>query len=299
MSGPDEIVVEADGGEFRPASTSRAATASLVLGLASLVCSFLTGLPGIIVAIIALVNISGSRGRLRGTGFAVTGLVLSCLSMLCLPALLLPAVQMVREAARRNKSILQMKEIAIALSTYETQHGEYPRVGGNDPSGGSQLSWRVHMLPFFQETQLYNEFHLDEPWDSDHNRQLIARMPAVFRNPNGNLDDGYTNYLAVAGPGTLFPGDGARMSQVNVRDGTSNTIILVEADADQAVIWTQPDDWQFDPNDPIRGLGNYRPGHVFLAMRADGSSIAVASSIDPSILAAAFTIAGDEVVDFQ
>ena len=37
------------------------------------------------------------------------------------------------------------------------------------------------MLPYLGEDALYKEFKLDEPWDSEHNRKLLARMPAVFK----------------------------------------------------------------------------------------------------------------------
>ena len=55
-----------------------------------------------------------------------------------------------------------------------------------------------------------------------------------------------------------------------MKDGTAKTILIVEADADQAVIWSKPDDWRFDANAPARDLGELR-GTGFLAAFADGS----------------------------
>src|SRR5262245_66309297 len=96
-------------------------------------------------------------------------------------ALLLPAVQAAREAARRNQSINNMKQITLGMQNHFTAKQTFPAPGG--APGASQLSWRVHILPFIEEEALYKEFHLDEPWDSPHNKALIAKMPAVFRNP--------------------------------------------------------------------------------------------------------------------
>src|SRR6202011_6136565 len=102
------------------------------------------------------------------------------------------------------------------------------------------------------------EFHLDERWDSEHNKALIARMPDVFRAPAANpklAADGKTTYLAPVGEATMFPaGRGVRLAEVT--DGTANTIQFVHADDDRAVVWTKPDDLQYDAKDPWKGLGN-------------------------------------------
>jgi hypothetical protein len=132
--------------------------------------------------------------------------------------------------------------------------------------GGSQLSWRVHLLPFMEEEALYEQFHLDEPWDSEHNKTLIAKMPLVYVVPSTDFPPGETSYLAVTGPGTAFGDGSAGMKLRDMVDGTSRTILVVEAD--QSVPWTKPDDYQFDPQNPIQGLGNIRPGG-FLAAFAD------------------------------
>ena len=103
----------------------------------------------------------------------------------------------------------------------------------------------MQILPFLDERKLYQEFHLNEPWDSEHNRKLIARMPDVFKNPK--LDKpGMTNYLAVVGKECVFNGSPKGLGFKHVTDGTSNTIALVEANADLATEWTKPQDWNFD-----------------------------------------------------
>jgi hypothetical protein len=274
------------------------AITSLVLGIVSFFCWLFTGLPAVVLGIIALGRIKRSRGQLTGDGLAIAGIVTGAVSsLMVLPimiALLLPAVQAAREAARRNQSIYNMKTILLAQHNYKDSHGGFPAPGG-DVGAGSQLSWRVHILPYLEQQALYDQFHLDEPWDSEHNRALIARMPDVFRNPNGNLPPGITSYLLVTGPSTAFRDADASPRMQDFADGMSNTIMVVEADPDQAVEWTKPQDWQYDPNNPTRGLGSLRH-HGFLAGYADGHVLFIDSSLDPVVLKAMMTPAGGEVL---
>ena len=65
-----------------------------------------------------------------------------------------------------------------------------------DKQGKRLLNWHVMVLPYLEQTALYQEFHQDEPWDSEHNRKLIEKMPAVFRSVGGNAKPGTTRFLA-------------------------------------------------------------------------------------------------------
>ena len=210
-----------------------------------------------------------------------------------LVALLLPAVQAAREAARRNQSINNLKQLSLGILTYENAKRILPTQAICDKDGKPLLSWRVQILPYLEQKQLYDQFHLDEPWDSEHNKSLIPRMPRVYANPNAKVADGKTNYLAVAGKECLFDGTDKPVGLRNVTDGTSLTITIVEADADKAVEWTKPDDWHFDPNNPTAGLGHVRPGG-WLAAFLDGHIEFISNSVDPSLVKAMMTKAGGE-----
>jgi prepilin-type processing-associated H-X9-DG protein len=214
-----------------------------------------------------------------------------------LVAMLLPAVQAAREAARRNQSMNNLKQLVLSLHNYADSHKKFPAHAIYSKEGKPLLSWRVQVLPYLEEQALYNEFHLDEPWDSPHNRTLIARMPEVFANPSlAAAAEGKTNCLAVVGKNCVFDGSKDGIGFAQISDGTSKTIVLVEADADQAVEWTKPDDWEFDAKNPKAGIGQFRPGGCNAAW-ADGRVSFLSNGIDPEILKALMTRNGREVID--
>ncbi|MFW6114636.1 MAG: DUF1559 domain-containing protein, partial [bacterium] len=79
-------------------------------------------------------------------------------------------------------------------------------------------------------------------------------------------------------------------------DGTSNTIMIVEASDESAVTWTRPADFAPNKEKPTQGLTGLRPGG-FLAAFADGSVRFMSESIDAAMLNALFTKSGGEAVN--
>jgi prepilin-type processing-associated H-X9-DG protein len=152
----------------------------------------------------------------------------------------------------------------------------------------------VTLLPFLEQDGLYKQFHLDEPWDSPHNMTLIKMMPRCYASPTAAApQSGKTPYLAVCGKGMMFDGEkGRKLSEIT--DGTSTTIMFIESKPEREVIWTKPDDWEFNEQQPLAGLGA-QPGR-FNAAFADGSVQAIPTTIDPATLKALLTIAGGEAV---
>jgi prepilin-type processing-associated H-X9-DG protein len=212
-----------------------------------------------------------------------------------LVALLLPAIQAAREAARRAQSMNNLKQLMLGMLIYSDAHKVLPPHASYSPDGKPLLSWRVHILPYMEENALYQQFHLDEPWDSPHNRTLIEKMPAVFDNPN--IDEpGKTNYLALVGPECVMDGTAEGIGFAKISDGTSKTIVLVEADADRAIEWTRPDDIKFDAKDPHAGFGKLRPGGSNAAF-CDGHIQFISADIDPGLMKALITRNGRETVD--
>jgi hypothetical protein len=216
-----------------------------------------------------------------------------------LAGLLLPTVQTGRLAAERAQSQNNLKQIALGLHNYHSAEGHFPARAIRDPESRPLLSWRVTILPYLEGeagAALYKEFHLDEPWNSEHNQKLIARMPGIYANPTMKAP-GKTNYLAVVGDGTIFgsfaPRPGLQMREVT--DGLSNTIMTVEVDPDLAVEWTKPNDFQFDPERPLTGLGKLRASG-FEALFSDGRVRTIPLNVDAEVLRALMTHAGGEIV---
>jgi hypothetical protein len=216
-------------------------------------------------------------------------------------ALLLPAVQAAREAARRAQSMNNLKQIALAMHNYHDTYRAFPAPANYDDDGKPLLSWRVHILPFIEQKTLYDMFKLDEPWDSKHNKELIKHMPMIYQVPGGlKVDDGKTCYLVPTGDDTAFPkgtgGSAHGLRLATITDGTSNTIMALEAAPEKAVVWTKPEDWEFDPEKPNKGLVGHRP-NGFLAAWCDGSVRFIQKSTRDEVLKAIFTRAGGEVVE--
>ena len=217
-------------------------------------------------------------------------------------ALLLPAVQASREAARRMQSANNLKQIALAMHNFHDTYRSLPAAYSKSKEGKPLLSWRVHILPFIEQGELYNQFKLDEPWDSEHNKALIAKMPTVYQSPNSTAGAGKTIYLAVRGDKMMFstPESAEAPTGIGfakVLDGTSNTIMVVEANNESAVIWTKPDDFVPNEADPLKGLLGLRPGG-FQAALGDGSVRFISENIDPKMLMRLFMRADGEVVQF-
>ena len=184
-------------------------------------------------------------------------------------SLLTPPIEAARASAAKLQSRNNLKQIALAMHNYYQANRQFPLPASYGKDGKPLLSWRVHILSYLGEDALYKQFHLDEPWDSPHNRTLIDKMPSVYRLPISKTDKTRTNYLLPVGGGAVFEADKPTLFK-DIKDGLCNTIMAVEADDEHAVIWTKPEDLQFDPKDPTKGLGRFFNG-FFNAMICDGS----------------------------
>jgi Protein of unknown function (DUF1559) len=194
---------------------------------------------------------------------------------------LVKGVQKVREAARRIQSQNNLKQLVIAMHNYHDTYQTFPAQAVYDNKGKALLSWRVTLLPFLEQEALYKEFHLDEPWDSEHNMKLLERMPRVFANPADPPGKGKnTVYLGFVGKGAVFEGKkGIRIT--DIPDGTSNTIMFVEATP--GVPWTKPEDLPYDPAKDLPKVGGVTPGG-FNAGMCDGSVRFISNSINEKTL---------------
>jgi beta-lactamase regulating signal transducer with metallopeptidase domain len=244
-----------------------------------------------------------------------------------------PAVAAANSASLRKQSVINLKHIGLAFYNYHTEHGRFPApvlYGG--ATGKVPYSWRVAILPYLENNPLYKQYNFDEPWDGPSNRKLLDKMPAFYSYP---APDGSpasrtnTAYFVFTGKGTalsppaktqaaggmaggaLFPGGSAARKagtppqagsgppgpmMAEIIDGTSNTILAVEARRD--IPWTKPEDIPFDSDEPLPELGGFSP-NGFNAAFADGAVRFISNSADPTVLKALITRAGGEVISLD
>lgn len=146
-------------------------------------------------------------------------------------------------AAGLTKTKDNLINIGKALANHEGATHAFPPQTMRDKEGKPlMLSWRVTILPYIEQQALYQQFKLDEPWDSPNNIKLLDRMPGVYEAPYlPETKRGHTYLQVFTGPQTVFRKNGMMgLIQISAADGASNTVLV--ATAARAVPWTKPED---------------------------------------------------------
>jgi hypothetical protein len=234
---------------------------------------------------------SGATGGIVAVIVAVVILFLACPGVLI--ALLLPALQTSREAARRMQSTNNMKQLGIAIHNYHDVHNAFPPAIVKDASGKPLYSGRVLLLPYMEQQPLYDAWALDEAWDSPRNKPLADVSLKVLQDPsNPNHLPGETDYLFATGKGMIFEDTGRRMSLADVTDGTSNTIMMVEAKG-LGINWAEPRDVDLS-NAGALPASSHPSGNIVLF--GDGAVKTVHKNTPPATIQAAATRDGGEPI---
>jgi hypothetical protein len=172
--------------------------------------------------------------------------VLVVLAGIVLLALFIPAIDRgVPGAARRTQCKNNLKQIGLALHNYHDVFGCFPPAYVADEEGRPLHSWRVLILPYLDQAPLYSRYRFDEPWDGPNNRKLHEAVVDIYRCPSDpptskSADTNCTNYVAVVGPETMWPGSEG-VKRRDITDGPSNTLIVVET-ANSGIHWMEPRD---------------------------------------------------------
>ena len=197
----------------------------------------------------------------------------------------------------------QMQSIAFAAIAHHDVYHFYPPQQSKNAADGiplrsSQLSWRVHLLPLLGHATLYKQFRLEEPWDSPHNQQLLASMPDCYRDADDLADSHKTRIVRIMGPGTPFPEPGLAPAMRDIRDGSSQTLHFIQAPAEDAVAWTQPEDLAVNLNDAssLELLTRLTATPALKTVTFDGAVRSLAPNIDVEMLLGLITPAGGEVL---
>lgn len=184
-------------------------------------------------------------------------------------------------AARKVMSKNNMAQLMLAVHNYHDVYNKFPESAVTGPDGTTKHSWRVALLPFLEQRDLYEQYNLDEPWDSPNNRQVLAKMPAVFRHPAAPAGSTNSCYFGLVGPDTAM-GDGTKSFGLrDVTDGSTNTIFFVEAKRN--IPWTKPEDIAVPSVSSLPAFGGFTSDGYHVGM-CDGVGRFLRNSINTTTL---------------
>jgi hypothetical protein len=195
-------------------------------------------------------------------------------------------------ASNRFNAQNHLRQMGLGIMIYEQTHRMFPPRETRTKDGKPLLSWRVHILPYLEQQALYDQFHLDEPWDSPHNATLVGKMPEIFAVDNDDLKAGKTRMQMPMMEGATFYGDGPQVTFAKVTDGAANTILVVQAPKENAVPWTQPKDLELSA-DRLKEqfFGNAESTNI---MCFDGAVRKLFRTMKPEYIKAYITCAGND-----
>jgi len=211
--------------------------------------------------------------------------------------LLLPALDQRRGGyPTRADCKINLKQIGLSLHNYHEAWGAFPPAYIADENGRPMHSWRVLLLPFLEQQDLYDQYDFNEPWDSPHNSQLAEQGSRFYgcltRKRATGSSDVTTDYVAIVGPGAAFEEDVSRPI-ADFKDGPGDTVMVVELGASD-IHWMEPRDVEVRNVLPKPAAEHHGDGTHILFV--DGRVRFLPSDIDPELLRALITIDGGEEI---
>lgn len=205
-----------------------------------------------------------------------------------------------------HESSQHLKAIGAAIHRFHDPWNRYPPAVLIGPDGKPWHSWRVLILPYLKEKDLYKNlyesYRFDEPWDGPNNKNLIAEMPEEFHDPvhGAKSEKGYTSYVAVVGPDAgfvkaKFSGKAESLGYAlqegrafrDFLDGASKTVMIGSVSPDLEIPWTKPEDFELGEQIPSIGgergfaaLYEAKAGRAGVFLFADGSVTTIRTDIE-------------------
>lgn len=191
-----------------------------------------------------------------------------------------------RRNADRSICIGRLTCLRMALINYCVTNGTFPPAYVQDENGHRMHSWRVIIRPYSNDTRpLAYDFH--KAWDHPQNTIAPSKDsevdpiygPYVCPCDNNAFAQGFTNYVAIIGRNTLWPGKTgykpisfahAKNTLDPNRKATlasvaeKNKILLIEL-PESDIAWTEPRDITVEEAVNLyrqRKRGKYRSGHL-------------------------------------
>ncbi len=274
--------------------------------------------------------------------FTLLELIVVIIIIAVLIALIVPAVCNVRKAAVRASCANNLKQLGIAVLNYHDVNKHFPPGTVSDTTlpPDERLSFYASLLPYIECGSIYSKLHLAEPWDSEANREAVGTgyggrfltcpdwIGERGQATGANAATGHlivTNYVGVAGigldaatrpadsPGIGMFGYDRTLKLEDVKDGTSNTMLLTETGNDvgpwmrggaTTVRCIDPSAGQLTGDGLPFGGTHFLGATLFKPKRAEGFHILLAdatvrytqNSIHPDVLMALATVAGGEEI---
>lgn len=189
---------------------------------------------------------------------------ISCLILYGLWLLVIPSVGAPYSYQQRMHCMNNMRQLILACHNYESAKKSLPPAVIEDNEGNPMHSWRVLILPYIDEQDLYDQYDFDEPWDGPNNSELATKIPAIYQCKLAKLGPTETTYKFVSDPDAIF--DGTREPMFgDIPDGSSNTIAIVE-DGSKPINWMKPEDVSIDEAITALTKVNKAHGHAIDGM---------------------------------
>jgi prepilin-type processing-associated H-X9-DG protein len=259
------------------------------------------------------------RGLRRVLPYVITPL----LGLALCAGVLYPFVQQAREAGRRTSCNCNIKVLGLALHNYHDAYGCFPPAYIADSQGRPMHSWRVLILPYIGEEDLYARYKFDEPWDGPNNIKLLDEIPPNFKCPShvprppetavlassfGHIACSTlstvssaarrrcTNYAAALGPHCVFRGADP-VSIKDVTDGLSKTVMIGEV-TDADILWTKPEEMDIAKHPKIGDRMGFSSDHEsrIQFLFGDGHVESVGENVSQKTVDALYTRDGGERV---